>query len=486
MKEPPKKLSKRPPGRPATPDLVERRMIGTRVMPEVYDQLAAAARDHRMTLSEEVARRLEKSFEPNFASQSLEAFGSHVMTAFRMGGQLVAQDRPFNEWVKDPVAYERAVALAIEALMSWRPNPFRFRDAAGNPIKVLGVSTTVSANPADAGKLRFHHPRRETRAGTEPWPSAKSSSAFLPSGLVVYRAPYVDGSGKRRSQNFPDRERSQGVLRNTSSELVRGVHYAGVGLTDRGDAAELWLAALRAQGAGGEDAEPIPPARRAAHRAVHRQLEALAIDRGRRHPRLRRQAPRGGPLAGDDQEGNEVARRRSLRRPPSRTRRRDPDPGPRSRSAGTRRPARGGSEPRRNCAPSLPAPRAAGGPLSWSRSSAACAPRNCADCSGPISISTAACFTSSSAPTKPTKSASSNRRPAYRAIRMPPIVINALTGMETGLSEGRTRAGVPEQARQGRELYQHRAVRLRADPDRGRHHPVARMAGWSPNTVCMR
>jgi hypothetical protein len=136
----------------------ERPKLYVRLEPATYQRIVEAAEANHISVTAEAERRLEKSLEPNFASQSLEAFGAHVMAAFRMGGQLVAQDRPFNEWVKDPTAYERAVALALEALMSWHPNPLRFRDAAGNPIKVRGVTTTVSTNPADAGKLHFITP----------------------------------------------------------------------------------------------------------------------------------------------------------------------------------------------------------------------------------------------------------------------------------------------------------------------------------------
>ena len=73
----------------------------------------------------------------------------------------VAGDRPIEEWVKDrEVAFDRAVALAVEALLSWRPKPLQ--DAAGNPIKVLGVNTTVSFNPADGGKLTLTTPKNES------------------------------------------------------------------------------------------------------------------------------------------------------------------------------------------------------------------------------------------------------------------------------------------------------------------------------------
>jgi hypothetical protein len=160
MKEPPKKFSKRPPGRPPTPDLVERKMIGTRVAPEVYEQLAAAARNNRLTLSEEVARRLEKSLEPTPASSFDQAYGSLVIGAFNMGGRLAAgPERPREEWIKDPAVCERAAGLAIQALLSWLPKPLcDLHDTAGNPIRILSARIGLSANPADAGKLHFITP----------------------------------------------------------------------------------------------------------------------------------------------------------------------------------------------------------------------------------------------------------------------------------------------------------------------------------------
>lgn len=137
----------------------ERPKVYVRLEPATYQKIVEAANANRISVTAEAERRLEKSFEPHFATHSLEAFGSLVMSAFRMGGQLVAQDRPYEEWIKDDLAaFDRGAALAVEALLSWRPKPLR--DAAGKPIKVLGVSTTVSFNPADEGKL-FITPERK-------------------------------------------------------------------------------------------------------------------------------------------------------------------------------------------------------------------------------------------------------------------------------------------------------------------------------------
>ena len=131
----------------------ERPKVSVQLEPTIYKNLLDAAEANRISVTAEAERRLEKSFEPRFATYSLESYGAHVMAAFRMGGQMAAPDRPYEEWIKDEAAFDRAVALAVEALLSWRPKPLR--DAAGSPIKVHSVHTTVSFNPADAGKLHF-------------------------------------------------------------------------------------------------------------------------------------------------------------------------------------------------------------------------------------------------------------------------------------------------------------------------------------------
>jgi len=101
----------------------ERVTVSTKLEQAIYLKLTEAASANRQSISTEVERRLEQSLEPRFANYSLEAFGAHVMAAFRSGGQMAAQDRPYEEWIKDPAAFDRATAHAIEALLSWHPKP---------------------------------------------------------------------------------------------------------------------------------------------------------------------------------------------------------------------------------------------------------------------------------------------------------------------------------------------------------------------------
>jgi hypothetical protein len=160
MKKDSKKSARRAPGRPASLEPVERTMVATRLDPGIYRQLVAAAEANRNSLSAEAERRIEKSFGPTQVSSFYESYGALVMTAFDMGGRLAAgPERPLEEWIKDPAICERAVSLAIQALLSWLPKPLcDLHDAAGNPIKVLSARTTLSANPADEGRLVFTTP----------------------------------------------------------------------------------------------------------------------------------------------------------------------------------------------------------------------------------------------------------------------------------------------------------------------------------------
>jgi integrase len=52
----------------------------------------------------------------------------------------------------------------------------------------------------------------------------KIEKRILPSGLVVYRAPYIDGNGRRRSRNFPTKAEAKNFLQGTGAELLQGVH----------------------------------------------------------------------------------------------------------------------------------------------------------------------------------------------------------------------------------------------------------------------
>jgi integrase len=69
----------------------------------------------------------------------------------------------------------------------------------------------------------------------------KIEKRVLPSGKVVYRAPYLDGSGARRSQNFPTAKEAKAFLQKTSSELVQGVHTPASVSPLVKEAASMWI-----------------------------------------------------------------------------------------------------------------------------------------------------------------------------------------------------------------------------------------------------
>lgn len=76
----------------------------------------------------------------------------------------------------------------------------------------------------------------------------KIEKRTLPSGLVVYRAPYIDGTGKRRSKNFQTVKKAKQFLRATSSELVQGIHTPASTSPTVSEAAKFWIARCERRG----------------------------------------------------------------------------------------------------------------------------------------------------------------------------------------------------------------------------------------------
>ena len=62
----------------------------------------------------------------------------------------------------------------------------------------------------------------------------KIEKRTLPSGLISYRAPYIDASGKRRSKNFECKSDADFFLLTVGNELVHGTH------TPASVSPELW------------------------------------------------------------------------------------------------------------------------------------------------------------------------------------------------------------------------------------------------------
>jgi integrase len=76
----------------------------------------------------------------------------------------------------------------------------------------------------------------------------KVEKRVLPSGLITYRAPYVDAAGERRSKNFPRKADAEAFLLTVASELVQGVHTPASVSPTVAEAAKLWIAHCERQG----------------------------------------------------------------------------------------------------------------------------------------------------------------------------------------------------------------------------------------------
>lgn len=63
----------------------------------------------------------------------------------------------------------------------------------------------------------------------------------LPSGLVVWRASYTDGAGKRRTKQFPRKSDGEAWLVQTQHDVARGVHTPGSLSPTVKEAATLWI-----------------------------------------------------------------------------------------------------------------------------------------------------------------------------------------------------------------------------------------------------
>ena len=86
--------------------------------------------------------------------------------------------------------------------------------------------------PAPRPQIRTHHNE----------PHQKVEKRILPSGLITFRAPYIDATGERRSQNFPTRQEARRFLLTVGGELRLGIHTPSSVSPTIAEAAELWLA----------------------------------------------------------------------------------------------------------------------------------------------------------------------------------------------------------------------------------------------------
>ena len=86
---------------------------------------------------------------------------------------------------------------------------------------------------------------------------------ILPSGLVVWRASYTDGAGVRRTKQFPRKSDGEAWLVETRHDIARGLHTPGSLSPSVKEAAALWI-----------------------KRCNDKQLEATTIDAYEQHVNL--------------------------------------------------------------------------------------------------------------------------------------------------------------------------------------------------------
>jgi hypothetical protein len=114
-------------GRPAKFN-VRRPTIAARLQPAIYQRVVDAAAANRNSISTEIERRIEKSFEDQMNPDGeLHDLAVRVITAFEAGGRLEDPDRPVKQWINEPLNYNRAMLGAFEALMARHPHP-RYTD----------------------------------------------------------------------------------------------------------------------------------------------------------------------------------------------------------------------------------------------------------------------------------------------------------------------------------------------------------------------
>jgi hypothetical protein len=123
----------RKPGRPPRPeDAVERQMVGTRLSPSLYQKLVDAAAANGRSISAEMEKRVEQSFEssPTNPDSVLQDLGHRIVAAFEAGGQRASRietktggELPASEWIENPSCYTEAASRALEVLADEHPRP---------------------------------------------------------------------------------------------------------------------------------------------------------------------------------------------------------------------------------------------------------------------------------------------------------------------------------------------------------------------------
>lgn len=94
-----------------------------RVRGDLDARLHKAAKRNECSVSEEIERRLQQSFDQDdaFGGPELRSFVYIMAAAFERGGSWEAPDVPPSKWLRDPVQYGRAMISVVEQLAGWFP-----------------------------------------------------------------------------------------------------------------------------------------------------------------------------------------------------------------------------------------------------------------------------------------------------------------------------------------------------------------------------
>lgn len=128
-----------------------------RVRAELDAALNAASAKSGRSVSEEIERRLERSFEvEDFITAALggPALRSHALSmlaAFASGGERVANGRPAEEWLKDPECYRSAVISAAASLIEPISKP------EDKELVMLALISRAAQQLLRSGKLKFDY-----------------------------------------------------------------------------------------------------------------------------------------------------------------------------------------------------------------------------------------------------------------------------------------------------------------------------------------
>ena len=104
-------------------------LLNLRIEQKLLDQLKAAAEQEKRVISEEVIRRLDRSFEvedlitDTLGGPALRNHALSMLGRFAAAGQEAAQGRPAQEWLRDPECYRAAVVAVAASLIEPMKGP---------------------------------------------------------------------------------------------------------------------------------------------------------------------------------------------------------------------------------------------------------------------------------------------------------------------------------------------------------------------------